>query len=159
MGSTVESGGPTCSTQPMANKELILGADMPLEQKASALLLCVAQELKSAMTRQIQTQGLSLLQLELLHALSYADKSTLTVNELKGAIVDDSPNVSRTLNKLVDAGYVEKQRSAADQRVVNIVITDDGRRAHREADAQLLKLSLGLSKKDLETLFRLLSKL
>ena len=144
----------------MANKSLIADSpDLSLEQKVMALLLCIAQEKKVELERRLGGVLPSVVQLNLLHALDYGPQEGLTVNQLKASLADDSPNVSRALNKLVEQGHVEKSRSEDDQRVVRIRITRAGRKAHREADSRIEGLSLGLGKRDLKQLFELLSKL
>lgn len=144
----------------MANKALITeSADLTTEQKVMALLACLAQEQKAHMDRLLRESRLSVLQLQILHVLSKAPGGRMTVNQLRGFMVDDSPNVSRTLNKLVDTGFVTKERSAEDQRTVFVAITPDGEAAHVSADERLLEVSTGLSDRELEQLYRLLKKL
>ena len=124
-----------------------------------SLLACVAQEQKAEMTRLLKPTDLSMVQLMLLHSLSHSPDKTLTVNQLKQTMVDESPNVSRALNKLSDKGYITKTRSTEDQRTVYISITDAGEQAHIEGDSQLMKMSLNLPEKELAQLYKLLSKL
>jgi len=143
----------------LANKAAIINADVPTQFKAMGLIACIAQEQKVEMTRRISPTGLSLIQLELLHALDQAPEKSLTVNELKQVMIDDSPNVSRALNKLMEAGFIIKQRSEADQRVVHICITEAGSAAHQQADRALMDMKLGLSDAETEQLFQLLAKL
>ena len=142
----------------MANKDLIIESTaLSIEEKVIALLACIAQEQRVEMSRLISDTKLSLLQLQLLHELS-AD-GPMTVTQLKNALVDDSPNVSRTLNKLVEAGYVSKERSVQDQRTVFVSITPSGEKAHVEAEKRLVGISTGLTKRELDQLYRLLVKL
>ena len=144
----------------VADKQrLIADPDLTLEQKVVGLLLCVAQGKKSEIDRRIQGPVLSFLQLNLLHALSKAPGGNLSVGELRRTMVDDSPNVSRTLNKLVELGLVRKDRSREDQRSVHVSITEAGERAHEEGDARLLDMSTGLEEPELKQLFDLLVKL
>ncbi|RED46190.1 MarR family winged helix-turn-helix transcriptional regulator [Aestuariispira insulae] len=143
----------------MAKKNLIIDSDMPLDQKALVLLLCTAQEQQMEMTRIIQDLNLSLAQLQMLHSLAQVPNGTLTVNQLKDFMVNDASNVSRALNKLVEAGYVTKERSTTDQRTVMVTITKDGHAAHEEADRRLIKHRLPLSAAETETLYGLLAKL
>ncbi|MEP3245691.1 MAG: MarR family transcriptional regulator [Sneathiella sp.] len=143
----------------MANKNLIINSDMMLEQKVLALLGCIAQEHKAEMERLINPMKLSLLQLNILHTLDKSPNGSLTVNQLKSAMFDQNPNVSRTLNKLVENDLIIKERSSEDQRTVFISITQSGRKAHRAADKELLTFSSGLSGRDLEQLYSLLLKL
>ncbi|WP_054784389.1 transcriptional regulator, SarA/Rot family [Pseudovibrio denitrificans] len=144
----------------LANKDIIINSDMEIEHKAMALLMCAAQERKAEMERLISGQNLSLLQLTILHGLDKSPTGVMTVGQLKSIMIDDSPNVSRTLNKLVAQGYITKERSEEDQRTVFISITEDGRAAHRSADEELLKMGpSSLSKDDYEKLYELLLKL
>ena len=132
---------------------------MTLEQKVMALIACVAQEKKAQTDKALSGVGLSLLQLNLLHQLDYAPSGGLTVNQLKCAMVDDNPNVSRTLNKMVEMGLVTKKRDDEDQRTVHIRITPKGKKAHTQGDAQLVSITTGLNKGDLSTCYALLQKM
>lgn len=144
----------------MADKSLVIQSpDMSLEQKVIGLVLCIAQEKKVEIDRALEGTVQSLLQLNLLHALSKAEDGRRTVGQLKSVMVDDSPNVSRALGKLVELGLVEKSRSAEDQRTVHVCLTRAGERAHEEGDARLLDLSTGLAEPELKQLFDLLVKL
>lgn len=111
------------------------------------------------MTRKLKPTGLSLIQLEILHVLSKAPDKYLTVNQIKKMMVDESPNVSRALNKLMDAMLIEKQRDSEDQRVVYIHITEAGEQAHIDADKELVTVNLDFAPGDAEKLYELLKKL
>jgi len=144
----------------MAKKTLVIdNPELDLEQKVMALLACIAQEQKAEIDTRLEPLKLSLLQLNLLHALSRAPGKTLTVNELKSVMLDENPNVSRTISKMADAGLVTKIRSAEDQRTVHVEISPKGEQAHRNGDRRLGDLSTGLSKKDLQQLYQLLQKI
>jgi len=151
----------------MGNKALIIDSDLALEEKVMALLVCTAQEMTAKMQRNIKPMNLSLLQVQILHVLSKSvdgagegiGEGRLTVNQIKALMVDESPNVSRSLNKLMEHGYITKERDIEDQRVVHIAITPAGEQAHEDADKELLKVSLGLSRADCYSLYALLSKI
>jgi DNA-binding MarR family transcriptional regulator len=83
----------------------------------------------------------------------------MTVNDLRKTLIDDSPNVSRMLNKMVDKGLVSKERQADDQRVVYISVTEKGRQLHQQADQRITGHNLTLSAKDCKTLIELLMKM
>lgn len=143
----------------MANKQSIIDGNYSVELKVLALIACIGQEQKTEMTRLIKHTGLSLAQLQLLHFMSEEPEKGLTVNQLKERMVDESPNVSRALNKLVDSGYAFKRRSSTDQRIVRVKITEAGTLAHIECDKLLMDVSLGISKQETELLYSLLAKL
>jgi len=143
----------------LAKKELIINSDLSIENKVFGLLACIAQEQKAEITRLLKPSDLSLVQLMLLHSLSHSPKKTLTVNQLKQTMIDESPNVSRALNKLSDKGYIIKNRCDKDQRTVFITITDDGEKAHTEGDQHLMGMSLNLEERELEQLYQILRKI
>ncbi|WP_207655723.1 MarR family winged helix-turn-helix transcriptional regulator [Vallitalea okinawensis] len=143
----------------MAKKELIIHSDMKLEHKVMGLLQCIAQEQNVRVDRCLRPMNLSYTQLNILHILSQVPTGQLTVNQIKQFMIDESPNVSRSLNKLMENGHIIKERSKEDQRVVYITITDSGRELHKTADQEILKLSLNLSEEDLQTVYEILVKI
>jgi DNA-binding MarR family transcriptional regulator len=145
----------------MANKDLVINnPDLTVEQKVLGLIMCIAQETNGAMNNSIKHLGVSVLQVNILHILSYAPEGKLTVNQIKKFLIDESPNVSRALNKLMTAGYIVKNRSEKDQRVVHIEITEEGRNMHIEADKCLIpSVDFKLEKTDAEKLFEILKKM
>ncbi|QQE13863.1 MarR family transcriptional regulator [Planctomycetota bacterium] len=143
----------------MANKGLIINSDLDTGQKVVALIACIAQEMVTEMERSIKHLNLSLTQVQILHVLSHSPEGRLTVNQIKGAMVVDSPNVSRSLNKLMENELIVKERSTEDQRVVHITVTDKGREYHDEADKFIVDLPLNLNDEEKEKLYQLLVKL
>ena len=55
------------------------------------------------------------------------EKDGITVSEICEKLMLDSGTVSPLLKKLQQAGYIEKVRSAEDDRVVVISLTEDGK--------------------------------
>ena len=143
----------------MANKQAVINSDLDVIQKVMALIACLGQELKTEMTRKLKPTGLSLIQLSILHALSKSPEKQLTVNQIKHLMLDESPNVSRALNKLMDSGFIEKRRDTKDQRVVYIHITPDGESMHTNADKELLSVKFDINEQDAQKLYELLIKL
>jgi MarR family transcriptional regulator, organic hydroperoxide resistance regulator len=52
------------------------------------LIACIGQEQKSEITRLLQPFEISLLQLQMLHALEFSPEGHLTVNQLKQTMID-----------------------------------------------------------------------
>lgn len=142
----------------MANKNLIIDSDWEMDQKLVALLMCTAQEMSAEITRNLRQFNLSFIQLQILHVLSESEEGLLTVNQIKNLMIDDSPNVSRALNKLMDSRHVIKERSKTDQRIVYIEITASGRKMHEDADREIVKTELKLSSAEKEKLYDILIK-
>ena len=143
----------------MANKQAIIDSELDIPQKTMALIVCLGQEIKTEMTRKLKATGLSLIQLDILHALANSREKSLTVNQIKELMIDESPNVSRALNKLMDSGFIEKRRDIKDQRIVYIHITREGEKAHVDADKDLLTLKPSINSEDATKLFELLKNL
>lgn len=142
----------------MANKQKVYESDFPLRDKAAVLIGCAAQEVANFVERTLKEFDLSRAQLGVLHFLDTAAKDKMTVNELRDTLIDDSPNVSRMLNKMVDKGLVRKERQSGDQRVVHISLTEKGRQLHHQADEKILGHNVRLSAKECRELITLLMK-
>lgn len=143
----------------MANKKLIIDSDINLDSKTILLLLCTAQELSADITRTLKQFNLSFIQLQILHAIAESDSNELTVNQIKSAMVDESPNVSRALNKLMKSKFIRKVRNMVDQRVVCVKITEEGEEVHLTADKELLKKTLNIKTAEKELLYKILVQL
>jgi len=131
----------------------------PLRDKAAVLVGCTAQDIANFVERALSEFGISREQLNVIHFLDAAPADTMTVNELREALIDDSPNVSRILNKMVEKGLVRKERQTDDQRVVYVSLTEKGRRLHKQADAKITGHNVKLSDKECQTLIELLMKI
>jgi DNA-binding MarR family transcriptional regulator len=143
----------------VANKQKVYEADFSLYDKAAVLVGCTAQEIANFVERALKEFGISREQLSVIHYLDTAGVNKMTVNELRETLIDDSPNVSRILNKMVDKGLVRKERQSDDQRVVHISLTEKGRRLHAQADQKITGHNVKLSPKECRTLIELLMKM
>ena len=61
------------------------------------------------------------------------EKDGITVSEICDKLKLDSGTMSPLLKKLQQAGYIQKVRSAADDRVVEITLTDEGKALQKKA--------------------------
>ena len=143
----------------MANKQKVYKSDFPIRDKAAVLVGCTAQEIANFVERTLKEFDLSRAQLNVLHFLDTAAQDKMTVNELRETLIDDSPNVSRVLNKMMDKGLVRKERQADDQRVVHITLTEKGRQLHKQADQKIGGHNVKLSPQECRVLIELLMKI
>lgn len=143
----------------MANKQKVYKANFSLRDKAAVLVGCTAQEIANFVERALKEFNISREQLGVIHCLDTAEADRMTVNELRETLIDDSPNVSRILNKMVEKGLVRKERQLDDQRVVHISLTEKGRKLHKQADQKITGHHVKLSSKECQTLIELLMKL
>ncbi len=143
----------------MADKDKIYKSDLPIQDKAAYLIICSAQELLNKIGTITKEFGISLTQLQILDILDALDQEKVTVNNIRKLMVDDSPNVSRSINKLVDKRLATKQRSIEDQRVVFVSITAEGRRVHQECDRKIIGNTIDLPDRESQELADLLIRL
>lgn len=123
------------------------------------LVGCTAQEIANFVERALKEFDISREQLSVLHFLDTEPVEQMTVNQLREVLIDDSPNVSRILNKMADKGLVRKERQSEDQRVVHITLTEKGRRLHKQADEKIIGHNVRLSPKECQMLIELLMKI
>ncbi len=143
----------------MANKQKVYDSNFPIRDKAAVLVGCTAQEIANFVERTLKEFGISREQLNVIHFLDTEPVEKMTVNRLREVLIDDSPNVSRILNKMVEKGLVRKERQSDDQRVVHISLTEKGRRLHEQADQKIIGHDVKLSPQECETLIELLMKI
>lgn len=143
----------------MANKQQVYDSDFLIRDKAAVLIGCTAQDIDNFVEKRLKAFDISRAQLGVLHFLDEAGKDEMTVNELREVLIDDSPNVSRILNKMADKGLVKKERQADDQRVVYVSLTEKGRQLHQQADEKIIGHNIRLSPKECRQLIELLMKI
>ena len=143
----------------MADKDKIYSSDLPVQDKAAYLIICSAQELLNKIGTITKAFGISLTQLQILHILDMLPDDRVTVNTIRSYMVDDSPNVSRSINKLVDKQLVTKERSNEDQRVVYVTITEAGEKVHQSCDRKIIGNTIDLPDRACRELIDLLMKI
>ena len=145
----------------MANKQLIIDAKYSNEFKVLGLIQCISHEIEANQARLLKPFGISSTQLSIVHTLDLHSADYMTVNEIKDQMVDDSPNVSRSLKQLEDKQFIEKTRDIDDKRQVLISINKEGLALLKEIDKNLSdqKKMERLSVQELESLHRILDKI
>ncbi len=69
------------------------------------------------------------------------EKDGITVGEICEKLMLDNGTVSPLLKKMESAGYVKRERSSSDDRVVVITLTEEGRRMQEAAKDVPLKVA------------------
>ena len=89
------------------------------------------------------------------------EKDGITVGEICERLKLDSGTVSPLLKKLQKAGYIRKVRSEADDRVVEITLTEEGRALQEKAKDVPLKVAscIELAPEKAKMLYELLYEL
>jgi len=106
---------------------------------------------------------LSISELHLLEAVGKDGECGRTISELAQELDITLPSVTVAINKLLKKGYVKKQKSGEDARMVYVVLTRQGKkvdRAHRYFHRQMVRqVSSELTKQEKLTLAKGISKL
>jgi DNA-binding MarR family transcriptional regulator len=135
-----------------------------LEQEAYLSIVRSASVLSDRMEQLLKPSGITLAQYNVLRILRGGPAEGLCRNEVRDRMIDRMPDMTRLLDRMVDAGLVTRERTnPEDRRMVHTVITAKGRRlvdgldAHIEAEHTK---SLGhLSKTELRKLIETLQHL
>jgi DNA-binding MarR family transcriptional regulator len=101
--------------------------------------------------------GLTYTQYITLVCLSEQDGQT--VSELGGKLFLESNTLTPILKKLEAMGYVQRERSTADERQVHVSLTPAGRRLREQAVDRGPRAATGLSAEEFRTLQKAISRL
>lgn len=103
-------------TKPFASLEA--EAHLNLERTAAVLGHAFAERLKSF--------GITSTQYNVLRILRGAGEGGLCRNEVRDRLVSQVPDVTRLLDRLESSGFIERERSTEDRRLVSTRITETG---------------------------------
>ncbi|WP_395707993.1 MarR family winged helix-turn-helix transcriptional regulator [Reyranella sp.] len=113
--------------------------------------------------RLLKPLGLGLPQFVLLNHFSHRPEEARTVTDIARALQQPQPGVTKTVQKLVDKGWLGERVHGRDGRSKLLVLTASGKARHRAAIAVLMpSLSRAFadwSARDQQTLFTLLDRL
>jgi len=133
-----------------------------VSQEAFLNLMRTAAILDHAFAEGIKRYGVTPTQYNVLRILRGAGPDGLCRNEVRDRMITQVPDATRLLDRLEDAGYVERRREGADRRFVTARITRAGLElldGMEEALAELHERQLGhLTAPELRQLSRLLTK-
>ena len=106
-----------------------------LEEEADLSLFRTVQLLSEANARLLRQHGLTFTQYNVLRILRGAGSTGLGRNDIRDRLLDRSPDATRLLDKMEEAGLVRRERSRTDRRCVPTVLTEKGRLLVDELDA------------------------
>lgn len=101
---------------------------MPARQRAMLNVLFTASWLDCSITRQLRPFGLTSPQYNILRILNGSAPKGLSVLDIKSRMLDRSSNVSRLVEKLRLAEYVERVPHGKDRRMVIVTISESGKK-------------------------------
>jgi DNA-binding MarR family transcriptional regulator len=132
-------------------------------QEATVALLRTTDMVRRKLSKVVEAEGITLQQYNVLRILRGAQGDPLCALEIRDRLIEETPGVSRLIERLVSKALVRRDRSSDDRRMLECFITGKGldllaRLDARvdQADADVLR---GLSSEQLETLTELLAEI
>lgn len=122
-------------------------------------LYAAARQVTSLYTPYLRELGLTYTQYIVFLALW--ERDGVSVGELGERLYLDNGTLTPLLKKLESAGYIRRERSADDERVVLISLTGEGRALRDKAEDIPARIGscIGLDRRDAAMLYQLLYKL
>ncbi len=135
-------------------------------QKLNDLLVDTFRSILKVEEQMLQkhlTLNLSISELHLIESVGKAGEEGITITSIAEDLSVSLPSVTVAINKLQMKGYVEKTRSGADNRMVYVKLTRNGRRVNavhsRFHEAMIEGIAGDLSEEERQTLARGIVKL
>lgn len=133
-----------------------------LQQEVFLNLMRTAAVLEHDFAEAIKPYGLTMTQYNALRILRGAARTGLCRNEVRDRMIRRVPDTTRLLDRLMDAGFVERHRDAEDRRFVTARITKRGLDLLKRIDAPVARMHetqlRHMSSHELRQLARLLAK-
>lgn len=106
-------------------------------QEALLALMRTAAVSKRPVVKVVEAAGISLAQYNVLRILRGAGPDGLPTLAIRERMVEEAAGITRLIDKLEAAGYVSRERSTPDRRLVLCRITDSGLALLSELDADV----------------------
>lgn len=133
------------------------------QHEAYLSILRTAVELSHSTDQFLKQYGVTQAQYNVLRILQGADATGLGRNEIAQRMVTVTPDMTRLLDRLEDAGLVTRRRDRVDKRHTSTTITDAGRKMLKKAEQPLMELHLaqfaGIADAELVPLLRALEQI
>lgn len=133
-----------------------------LRQEAQLNIVRTANVLSDQFEQMLKPHGITGTQYNVLRILRGAEPDGLCRNEVSQRLLNRMPDATRLLDRMEEAGFVTRQRSDSDRRLVRTHITKKGRSLvdslDEAADVQHEEALGHLSEQQLGTLIELLTE-
>jgi DNA-binding MarR family transcriptional regulator len=103
-----------------------------LEQETHLSVVRTSALLVDAFERMLKPYGITMTQYNVLRILRGAEPEGLCRNDLRDRMLTRMPDVTRLLDRMEDAGLIDRARETGDRRMVMTRITPKGRRVLEE---------------------------
>jgi MarR family transcriptional regulator, 2-MHQ and catechol-resistance regulon repressor len=133
-----------------------------LNQKSMVNLIYTYHWVVEKIKNLLSTEDITLQQYNILRILRGSFPAPLSTLQIRDRMLDKMSDTSRIVDRLVVKGLVHKNTSKTDKRLVDVIITDEGRELLSKLDMQndqLDNIITSLSEGEMNTLNNLLDKL
>lgn len=131
-----------------------------LEEEVSLEILRTAAGLEHFLAEGLKTHGLTMTQYNVLRILRGAGSAGLCRNDVGARMIAPVPDATRLIDRLINAGYAQKDTNPDDRRYTTTRITEEGMNLLATLDEPILDMhrsQIGhLSSEELEQLSTLL---
>lgn len=132
-----------------------------LEHGAQLSIIRTSSMLTDAFERMLKPHGITSTQFNVLRILRGAGDTGLCRNEIGDRMITRMPDVTRLLDRMEEAGYIARERSTEDRRMVRTSLADKGYQLLAEIDEEVSteqrRPFRELSEKQLEELIEMLA--
>ena len=130
------------------------------EEEAVVALLRTVDHIRRATSSVLEAYEVTLQQYNVLRILRGAGEEGLPILEVGKRMVEQSPGITRLIDRLEDKELIARERSRMDRRQINVTITQKGLALLEKMDKPVRdtdrKLMENLSEEDIEKLISLL---
>lgn len=133
-----------------------------LNQKSMVNLIYTYHWVVEKIKDLLSAEDITLQQYNILRILRGSFPAPLSTLQIRDRMLDKMSDTSRIVDRLVVKGLVQKNTSKTDKRLVDVIITDEGRELLSTLDLhndQLDNIVTSLSEDEMNTLNNLLDKL
>jgi DNA-binding MarR family transcriptional regulator len=135
----------------------------PIEQTSYTLLVKAAARLEAELNRVLRGMDLTSATFSILRILESAGQNGQSCGDISEQLIAEVPDMTRLLDRLERLGYIARERSSVDRRMVRVTLSESGKKtleSLREAvrDCYVRQLGhLGQSKlSELSTLLKII---
>lgn len=110
----------------------------------------------------LSKEDITLQQYNILRILRGSDPAPLSTLQIRDRMLDKMSDTSRIVDRLIIKGLVQKNMSKADKRLVDVIITEEGKNLLGKLDLnndQMDSIFTGLSEAEMNALNNLLDKI
>jgi DNA-binding MarR family transcriptional regulator len=130
------------------------------KQEGAIALLRTASVVRRVIERVVEPHGLSLAQYNALRIIRGAGAGGVPTLAIRERMIEEGTTITRLLDKLEEAGFIDRERSVPDRRQVVCRVTDAGKklldRLDPQVDAADEETMTALGKRELDGFIHLL---